>query len=265
MVTVATGDEVRVGRDGGVAVITIDRPRAKNAVDRATIERLSALVDDLAADADLRAVVLTGGGGTFIAGGDLKDFLDLEDGAAGKRMSLRMQSVLARFEALEVPVIAAIEGLALGGGAEIAVACDLRIAGADARIGFKQVTLGIMVGWGGGQRLLRLVGRSRALRLLLTGVTLEAREALALGLVDDVVPAGEALAAAVRLAQVIAGQPPAAVRATKRALHHGSEMPRAEAGRFEAECFATVWGSADHRDALDALLRRKRPAGGAPR
>jgi enoyl-CoA hydratase len=252
-------ERLRVDREDGVAVVTLDRPEVKNALDLETIEAFSTVVDELARDSALRAVVVTGSGGTFISGGDLKDFLRLEDGESGKRMARRMQSVLARLEALEVPVIAAIEGLALGGGAEVALACDIRIASQSARIAFKQVSLGIMVGWGGGQRLLRLVGRSRALKLLLTGVTLTAGEAVGIGLVDEVVPAGEVLAAALRLAREIASQPPAAVRATKRALHYGAEMSRAEAAAFEAECFATLWGSPDHREAVAALMEKRAP------
>jgi len=247
-------ETVQIERDSGVVCLTVTRPEVKNALDLATIEALSGVVDTLAQDAALRAVVLTGAGNTFISGGDLKDFLRLEDGQAGKRMARRMQSVLARLEALEVPVLAALEGVALGGGAEVALACDLRVAAETARIAFKQVSLGIMVGWGGGQRLLRIVGRSRALRLLLTGAPLTAREALAIGLVDEVVPAGEARGAALRLAAEIAAQPAASVRATKRALHHGAELSRAAAAAFEGECFAGLWAGPDHRRALAALM-----------
>lgn len=248
-----------VDRAGDVVVLTIDRPEAKNALNLGTIEALAEVVEGLAQDPSARTVVVTGAGGTFVSGGDLKDFLRLDDSHAGKRMALRMQSVLAGLEALEVPVIAAIEGVAFGGGAEVALACDIRVASESAQIAFKQVSLGIMVGWGGGQRLLRLVGRSRALRLLLTGATLTAEEAVRIGLVDEVVPTGEALHVALSLARQIAAQPAAAVRATKRALHHGTEMSRAEAAAFEAGCFATLWGSPDHREAVAALLEKRTP------
>ena len=253
------GKAVRLDREGGVCVVTIDRPEVKNALDLETIETLSDVVDGLARDSTLRAVVLTGSEGAFISGGDLKDFLRLDDPEAGKRMAQRMQSVLGRLEALEAPVIAAIEGVALGGGAEVSLACDMRIASEAARIAFKQVSLGIMVGWGGGQRLLRLVGRSKALRLLLTGVTLTAAEAATIGLVDEVVPARQALGAALALARQIAVQPARAVRTTKRALHYGAEMSRAEAAAFEAECFGTLWQSPDHREAVAALLEKRSP------
>jgi len=248
-----------VEREASVVILTVDRPEVKNALDLETIEVLSRIVDGLAQDPSLRALVVTGSSGTFISGGDLKDFLRLDEPLAGKRMAQRMQSVLARLEALPAPVIAAIEGAALGGGAEVSLACDLRIASKSARIAFKQVSLGIMVGWGGGQRLLRLVGRPRALRLLLTGATLTAEEAVRIGLVEEVVPAGEALRAALTLARQIAAQPVAAVRATKRALHYGAEMSRAEAAAFEAECFATLWGSPDHREAVAALMEKRIP------
>lgn len=255
-----SAETVHLDREGSVVLLTIDRPEVKNALNLETIDALSEVVNRLAQDPSLRAVVVTGAGGAFISGGDLKDFLHLDDSEAGKRMAQRMQSVLARLEALEVPVIAAMEGVALGGGAEVALACDMRIASESTRIAFKQVSLGIMVGWGGGHRLLRLVGRSRALRLLLTGVTLTAEEALGIGLVDEVVPTGEALQAALSLARKIATQPAAAVRATKRALHYGAEMSRAEAAAFEAECFATLWGSPDHREAVAALMEKRIPS-----
>lgn len=256
----ADAETVRLSREGGVVLLTIDRPEVKNALDLETIEALSEIVEGLARDPGVRAVVLTGAGGAFISGGDLKDFLRLDAPQAGKQMARRMQSVLARLEALEVPVIAAMEGVALGGGAEVSLACDMRIASESARLAFKQVSLGIMVGWGGGQRLLRLVGRSRALRLLLTGAFLTAEQALKIGLVDEVVPPGEAVGAALGLAREIAAQPTRAVRATKRALHHGAELGRAEAAAFEAECFATLWGSPDHREAVAALMEKRAPS-----
>lgn len=256
----ADAETVRLSREGGVVLLTIDRPEVKNALDLETIEALSEIVEGLARDPGVRAVVLTGAGGAFISGGDLKDFLRLDAPQAGKQMARRMQSVVARLEALEVPVIAAMEGVALGGGAEVSLACDMRIASESLRLAFKQVSLGIMVGWGGGQRLLRLVGRSRALRLLLTGASLTAEQALRIGLVDEVVPPGEAVGAALGLAREIAAQPTRAVRATKRALHHGAELGRAEAAAFEAECFATLWGSPDHREAVAALMEKRAPS-----
>lgn len=242
-----------------VATLTIRRPEVKNAIDLATMDELGRAVSVLGADRTLQAVIVTGAGGTFVSGGDLKSLEALEGIEAGRAMSRKMQAVLQRLEELEVPVIAALEGYALGGGAEMALACDLRIAASDAKIGFKQIALGIMVGWGGGQRLRALVGRGRALELLLTGDTLSGEEACRLGLVDRVVPPGTALAEAEALARRVAAQPPLAVRAIKRALYQGEAMPRDRGIAFEAECFAVLWGSRDHGEAVKAYFERRDP------
>lgn len=242
-----------------VATLTIRRPEVKNAIDLATMDELDRSVAALETDRSLQAVILTGAGGTFVSGGDLKSLEKLEGIEAGRAMSRRMQAVLQRLEGLEVPVIAAIEGHALGGGAEVALACDIRIAAQDARIGFKQIALGIMVGWGGGQRLRALVGRGRALELLLTGDIFSGEEAFRLGLVERVVPPGQALVEAEALARRVAAQPPLAVRAIKRAIYQGEDMPRDRGIAFEAECFARLWGSLDHGEAVKAYFEKRDP------
>ncbi|HYB73710.1 MAG TPA: enoyl-CoA hydratase/isomerase family protein, partial [Candidatus Sulfotelmatobacter sp.] len=229
-----------------VATLTIRRPEVKNAIDLATMDELDRAVAALEADRALQAAIVTGAGGTFVSGGDLKSLETLEGIEAGRAMSRRMQAILLRLEGLEVPVVAAIEGYALGGGAEVALACDIRIAGADAQIGFKQIAMGIMVGWGGGQRLRALVGRARALELLLTGDMMDGEEAYRVGLVNRVVPPGNALTEAEAVARRVAAQPPLAVRAIKRALYQGEAMPRERGIAYEAECFAVLWGSRDH-------------------
>ncbi len=242
-----------------VATLTIWRPQVKNAIDLATMDELDHVVAALEAERKLQAVILTGAGGTFVSGGDLRSLETLEGSEAGRAMSRKMQATLLRLEGLEVPVIAAIEGHALGGGAEVALACDIRIAAADARIGFKQIALGIMVGWGGGQRLCALVGRGRSLELLLTGDILDGEGAFRLGLVDRVVPPGKALAEAEALAGRVAVQPPLAVRAIKRALSQGDGMSRERGMAYEAECFGLLWGSRDHREAVKAYFEKRTP------
>ncbi len=242
-----------------VATLTIRRPEVKNAIDLATMDELDAAVAALEGDRGIQAVILTGAGGTFVSGGDLKSLETLEGAEAGGAMSRRMQGILARLEGLEVPVIAAIEGYALGGGAEVAMACDLRIAATDARIGFKQIAMGIMVAWGGGQRLRALVGRGRALELLVTGDVVTGEEAHRMGIVERVVPPGKALAEAEELARRVAAQPPLAVRAIKRALYHGEAMPREAGIAFESECFAVLWGSRDHDEAMKAHFEKRSP------
>jgi len=243
-----------------VATLTIRRPEVKNAIDLATMDELDRAVAALEADRALQAAIVTGAGGTFVSGGDLKSLETLEGIEAGRAMSRRMQAILLRLEGLEVPVVAAIEGYALGGGAEVALACDIRIAGADAQIGFKQIAMGIMVGWGGGQRLRALVGRARALELLLTGDMMDGEEAYRVGLVNRVVPPGNALTEAEALARRVAAQPPLAVRAIKRALYQGEAMPRERGIAYEAECFAVLWGSRDHGEAVRAFFEKRPPA-----
>ncbi len=242
-----------------VVTLTIRRPGAKNAIDLATMDELDKAVAALEADRALQAAIVTGAGGTFVSGGDLKSLEMLEGIEAGRAMSRKMQGILLRLEGLEVPVIAAIEGYALGGGAEVALACDIRIAGADAQIGFKQIAMGIMVGWGGGQRLRDLVGRARALELLLTGDVMDGEEAYRQGVVSRVVPSGKALAEAEALARRVAAQPPLAVRAIKRALYQGEAMPCERGIAYEAECFGVLWGSRDHGEAVKAHFEKRPP------
>ena len=242
-----------------VATLTLRRPEVKNAIDLGTMDELGGAVAVLAEDRSIQAVILTGADGTFVSGGDLRSLETLQGIEAGRAMSRKMQAILLRLENLEVPVVAAIEGHALGGGAEVAMACDLRIAASDARIGFKQISMGIMVGWGGGQRLRDLVGRGRALDLLLTGDVVTGEDAYRLGIVDRAVPPGRALAEAEAWARRVAAQPPLAVRAIKRAISQGETMPREAGIAHEAECFAVLWGSRDHAEAVKAHFEKRRP------
>jgi len=251
---------LRVERAGAVATVTIERPEVKNALDPETIRELGAVLTALEDDDELLAVVLTGAGDeVFVAGGDLKALQKVEGAEAGRRMARLTQRVFARLEALEVPVIAAINGTTLGGGTELAAACDIRIAAETASFGFKQIQLGIMPAWGLTSRLLRMVGRSTALELLLTGRTLTAREAEAIGFVDHVVPAGQAKKAARELAQAIASNPPLSVRLIKQAVQGAREAPSEAAGALEAALFGLAWGSADHDEAVRAFFDKRAP------
>ncbi len=251
---------LRVERAGAVATVTIERPEVKNALDPETIRELGAVLTALEDDDELLAVVLTGAGDeVFVAGGDLKALQKVEGAEAGRRMARLTQRVFARLEALEVPVIAAINGTTLGGGTELAAACDIRIAAETASFGFKQIHLGIMPAWGLTSRLPRMVGRSRALELLLTGRTLTAREAEAIGFVDHVVPAGQAKTAAHELAQAIASNPPLSVRLIKQAVQEAREAPSEAAGALEAALFGLAWGSADHDEAVRAFFGKRAP------
>jgi enoyl-CoA hydratase/carnithine racemase len=242
-----------------VGLVTIDRPAVHNAISLATMTELARVLTWLETNSGVGALVLTGAGDrTFVSGGDLKDFAQLETHEAAAAMSRQMQSLMTRFEMLPIAVIGAINGDCLGGGCEVALAADIRIVSDGSHFGFKQVALGITPAWGGRRRLVRLIGRAKALMLLLSGELLDAREAERLGLVDRIAPRGQVLAAALELAHQIAANPPLAVKAIKRAVNYDCAGSEAEAIAFEAELFAETWISSDHQEAL-AARKEKRP------
>ncbi|HET9480613.1 MAG TPA: enoyl-CoA hydratase-related protein [Candidatus Polarisedimenticolia bacterium] len=243
----------------GVAVITVNRPEKLNALNRRTVEEIEAAIGQAEADAQVLAVILTGSGPkAFVAGADIGE-LARQTPLGGKDYSLYGQEVLARIESLGKVVIAAVNGFALGGGAELALACHLRVASENARLGLPEVTLGIIPGFGGTQRLSRLVGTGRALELILSGDMIDAREAHRIGLVNRVVPAGEAVAAAETLARTIIARGPVAVRLAIEAVNEGLEMPL-EVGLFlEATLFGLVVTTEDFKEGTAAFLEKRKP------
>lgn len=248
------------GEDGGVGVVTVNRPEVHNALNMQTIRELRELMRRLSAEDALRAMVLTGSGRkTFLSGGDLKEFQKIKTVDGARDMIGAMKEVTDLLAAFPWPVIAAVNGLAAGGGCETAVACDFRIASETAELGFRQIKLGIMSGWGGGPRLVHLVGRSRALRLMLTGELVKAPEALAIGLVDRVVPADRVLEEAMELARSIAANAPLAVRAYKRLVQMTARVPLDAAVAFETELFGPVWVSEDHEECVRAFFEKRAP------
>jgi enoyl-CoA hydratase len=251
---------LRFSTHDGVATLVINRPQVHNAVSLATMAELERVLDWLEADAGVAAVILTGAGErSFVSGGDLKDFEQITTHEAAAAMSRRMQLITGRLRAVPALVIGAINGDCLGGGCEVALGCDIRIVSAAARFGFKQVNLGITPAWGGRRRLVRIVGRARALTLLLTGELIDAAEALRIGLADRVVASGEVLATATALAREVARNPRLAVRAIKRMVNEDDRTDDAEARELEADLFARTWISADHQEALDARKERREP------
>ena len=243
-----------------IGSLTIGRPQVKNAIDRQTMEEMEVAIGLAEQDRDLRALILTGAGrDAFISGGDLRYFQSLRTDRQVRGMLLRMRRLLSRIENLAVPVIAAINGYAIGGGTEVALACDLRIASAEASFVFRQVDIGLITAWGGGQRLQRLLGPARASRLLLLGETVSARDALALGLVDRVVGRSELIREARALARQIAAKPPLAIRAMKRALVGGREMSFRSGLVLEEKLFRNLWKSKDHDEAVAAFLEKRKP------
>jgi enoyl-CoA hydratase len=248
-----------VEKSDGIATVTVHRPRALNALNSETLHELLACFEGLEADASVRAVILTGAGEkAFVAGADIAAMKDL-DVVAARNFALLGHQVMHLIEHLSKPVIAAVNGFALGGGCELALACDIRLAGDNARFGQPEVNLGVIPGFGGTQRLPRLIGKGRAKELLFTGDMIDAGEALRLGLVNRVVPPGELLGAARDLATKIAGKGAFAVALCKEAVNNGLEMDIDKACRFEADHFALCFATADQKEGMGAFLE-KRPA-----
>ncbi len=253
-------ENLRYAEDDGVGLLTIDRPAVYNAISLATMDELDRVLDWLENGSQAGALVVTGAGErVFVSGGDLKDFESLTTYDAAAAMSRRMQHLMARLSGLRIPVIGAINGDCLGGGCEFALATDIRIVSEGAHFGFKQVTLGITPAWGGRGRLVRLIGRSRTLMLLLSGDLIDATEARRIGLADRVTPAGEVLAAALELARSIARNPRGAVEAIKRTVNHDEAAGGEDAIEFEADVFARTWISEDHYEALAARKEKRAP------
>jgi enoyl-CoA hydratase len=252
-------DNLTVHRDGRVAVVTISRPRVLNAMNAATLEELRHAILELGRDDEVRAVILTGAGDrAFIAGADINE-IATRTPIDGRAFALTGQHVFDLVENIGKPVIAAINGYALGGGCELAMACTLRIAADTAKIGLPEITLGIIPGYAGTQRLSRLVGKAKALELVLTGTPVTAAEAERIGLVNRVVPAATLMAVAGELAQQLAAQAPIAARFIIDAINKGHEMPFAEACRYEAALFGLVTATEDMREGTGAFLDKRKP------
>jgi enoyl-CoA hydratase len=252
-------DTVVVERASSVATVTLNRPEVLNALNGRMLDELAQTFAQLAADPEVRAVVVTGAGPkAFAAGADIGELNALSDALAGEAQARRGQALTIAIERLPVPVIAAVNGFALGGGCELAMACDLRIAAENARFGQPEVNLGILPGYGGTQRLTRLVGEGMAMYLCLSGELIDAREALRIGLVQKVVAPDALLAEANRIAAVIAAKGPLAVTATKRAIIDGAALPLADGLALEALRFGQLIATADFREGSSAFLDKRK-------
>ena len=251
-------ENLLIERDGGVAILTINRPKVLNALNTQTLDELRRAVLELKSDAGVRAVILTGSGEkSFVAGADINE-LATQTPTTGREHAIAGQHVLDLIEHLGKPVIAAINGYALGGGCELAMACTIRIAADTAKLGQPEINLGLIPGYAGTQRLARIVGRGRALELLLTGDQITAQEAHRLGLVNRVVPAAELMAEAKKLATVLAAKAPVAIRYILEAVDKGLEMPFQQAQIFEATLFGLVASTEDMREGTTAFLEKRK-------
>jgi len=252
-------ENLLIERDGAVVVITINRPKVLNALNAPTLDELRRAVLEVRSNEEVRVLVVTGAGDkAFVAGADINE-LAVQSPTSGRDHAITGQQVFESIEGLGKPVIAAINGYALGGGCELAMACTLRIAADTAKLGQPEINLGILPGYAGTQRLARLVGKGRALELILTGSPITAEQAERIGLVNRVVPASELMAEVKTLARRLAAQAPLAMRYILDAVHSGLSMPFAEACRHEATLFGLVAATDDMREGTRAFLEKRQP------
>jgi enoyl-CoA hydratase len=241
-----------------IATLTVNRPDKLNALNAATIGELGAAIDELHVRDDVAAVILTGAGRAFVAGADIAE-LSAQSALEGQRLARRGQDVFRRFETSTKPTIAAVNGFALGGGCELAMSCHVRIASEAAKFGQPEVKLGLVPGYGGTQRLARLVGRGRALQLLLTGEMIDAQEAYRIGLVNRVAAADQLIAAATAMVQQMLMNAPLGIAACIDLVDRGMEMPLDDALALEATRFGILISTSDTAEGTRAFLEKRPP------
>jgi enoyl-CoA hydratase len=250
-------DNVKTENNDGIFIITIDRPKVLNALNAQTVAEIGEAFAAAREDPSVRCVILTGAGEkAFVAGADINELAQMTP-ITGKAVAEKGQRVFRAIEKFPKPVIAAINGFALGGGCELALACHIRIASEKAQMGLPEVTLGIIPGYGGTQRMARLLGKGKALELILTGDRIGATEAERIGLVNKVVPAEELMGAAEEMARTIAKRGPLAVSAAIEAVMSGSEMPFEEGQFLEATLFGLLASTEDMREGMSAFLEKR--------
>jgi enoyl-CoA hydratase len=252
--------QLRLAREGGIATVTIDREKKLNALDAEVLGELRAAVAELSADDGVGVAILTGAGEkAFVAGADIGMLVDqgVEGGKANARLG---QALTLEMEASRLPILAAINGFALGGGLELALACDLRFASSRAKLGLPEVSLGILPGYGGTQRLPRLIGTGPALRLILTGDPVDAAEAHRLGLVDGIFEPAELQAGVRGVARRILSRGPKALAAAKEAVRRGTQLSLEAGLALEADLFGMISATDEMREGMRAFLDKRKPA-----
>ncbi len=248
-----------IEKENGIGTLTINRPKSLNALNTQVLEDLHDALIEIDQDKEIDVLIVTGAGDrAFIAGADITEMKD-KDALEGRSFSNFGNKVFSLLENLSQPTIAAVNGFALGGGAELAMACDIRIGSEYSKFGQPEVGLGIIPGFGGTQRLSRLVGLAKAKELIYTGKTIKADEAKDIGLVNDVVAADELMDTAIELAELILKQAPLAVKASKRAINRGYEMDLIHGLEMEAEMFGVQFSTEDQKNGMTAFVNKEKP------
>ena len=242
---------------GPVGLITMNRPEALNALNDQVLRDLDAVLDQVEADDSILVAVITGAGRSFVAGADIGQMSTLT-AAEGKAFGVLGNRVFLKLENLTKPTIAAVNGFALGGGCELSMACDIRVASEKAKFGQPEVGLGIIPGFGGTQRMARIIGTGPAMELIYTADTIDAQRALEIGMVNHVVPADQLMDEAMKLAQKICTNAQKAIRASKLAIRRGIDCDISTAVSYEALAFATCFGTEDQKEGMQAFLEKRK-------
>ncbi len=245
--------------DGEIAIVKIDRPDSLNAIDSATIDELDGCLRSLLQDEAVRSIILTGEGKIFVAGADISEMKE-KDPVDARAFARKGQALLFFIETMEKPVIAAVNGHALGGGCELAMACDLRIASDRAHFGQPEVKLGLIPGWAGTQRLPRLVGPGKAKEMILTGDPIDAETALRIGLINSVVPHESLMESAVKVARQIASMGTAATGLAKECINRGLGSDIVTGSEYEAQAFGLCFSTGEPKEGISAFFEKRRPS-----
>ena len=248
---------VEVTKQGNIGIVTMNRPEALNALNGQVLADLSAVLDEVANDDSILVAIVTGAGRSFVAGADIGQMSTLTPTEA-KQFGLFGNQVFLKLENLAKPTIAAVNGFALGGGCELSMACDIRIASEKAKFGQPEVGLGITPGFGGTQRMARIIGTGAAMELIYTADTIDAKRALEIGLVQHVVPAEELMDFAMAMANKIASKAQVAIRTSKMAIRRGIDCDISTAATYEALAFATCFATEDQKDAMKAFVEKRK-------
>jgi enoyl-CoA hydratase len=242
-----------------VSVITLNRPKHLNALSEEMLDELNHLMESVAKDADIAALVITGGDKCFAAGADIKQVSRLNSPADAHEFVSRAHMVMNSIERIEKPVIAAVNGIAFGGGCELALACDIRLASESALFALPEIKIGVMPGGGGTQRLSRLIGLGRAKEMIFSGDPIDAREAYRIGLVNRVLPVASLMEEATKMAKKFVSRPRVALRTIKAAVTDGMSMDLSSALAYEARCFELLFSTEDLKEGMGAFMEKRKP------